>query len=132
MKRGGIRLKEATSAHNLRGLSLIGDLYILMGMGLFAAGVFFLFASILSGVIFMGMGVLLVGIGHYLDDLEPWAWWGAFLMNFGSGGSIFYIISGSPLQIAISLVYYLANTSLIIAIFVYLLRPSVRELFFSE
>ena len=80
----------------------------------------------------MGMGILLLGIGHYLDDLNPWAWWGAFLGNFGSGGSMFYIISGSPLQVGISLVFNLIGATLTIAIFVYLLRPSVRELFFSE
>ena len=125
-------MKEATSAHNLRGLSLIGDLYILMGMGLFAAGVFFIVSSNLSGLVFVGMGILVAAIGYYLDDLEPWAWWGAILGNLGSGSSVFIIISGSPLAITISIVYYLLEVTLTIAIFVYLLRPSVRELFFNR
>jgi hypothetical protein len=125
-------MKEATSAHNLRGLSLIGDLYILMGMGLIAAGVFFLFSSNLIGLVFAGMGILLTAIGHYLDDLEPWAWWGAFLGNIGSGSSVVIIISGALLAITISIVYYLLEVTLTIAIFVYLLRPSVRKLFFNR
>lgn len=132
MYRGGITLKEATSAHNLRGLSLIGDLYILMGIGLIIAGGFLLFANFLGGLVFVGFGILLTAIGHYLDDLEPWAWWAAFLSNFGSGSSIFIIISGSPLAITLSIVYYVLGAALTIAIFVYLLRPSVRELFFEH
>jgi hypothetical protein len=132
MYRRGITLKEATSAHNLRGLSLIGDLYFLVGLGLFVAGVFFLSGSNLIGLIFAGMGIFLTAIGHYLDELEPWAWWGAFLGNLGSGGSVVYIITGSPLAITLSVVYYLLEAALTIAIFVYLLRPSVRELFFEH
>ena len=125
-------MKEATSTHNLRGLSLIGDLYILMGMGLIVAGAFSLITSNLIGLVFAGMGILLAAIGHYLDDLEPWAWWGAILGNIGLGSSVFIIISGSLLAITISIVYYLLEVTLTIAIFVYLLRPSVRELFFDR
>jgi hypothetical protein len=125
-------LKEATSAHNLRGLSLIGDLYFLMGMGLIIAGSFFLFTINLNGLVFVGLGIFLASIGHYLDDLEPWAWWGAFLGNLSSGSSVFIIISGSPLVLTLSLVFYLFEATLTIAIFVYLLQPSVRELFFNH
>ncbi|MGY5859624.1 MAG: hypothetical protein RTU63_09655 [Candidatus Thorarchaeota archaeon] len=125
-------MKEATASHNLRGLSLIGDLYILMGIGMIPGGVYFLLMMNLGGLVFLGMGLLLVSIGHYLDDLNPWAWWGAVLGNFGSGGTIAFTIAGSSLQIAISLFYYLAQAAFTIAIFVYLLRPSVRELFFPR
>ena len=125
-------MKAATSAHDLRGISYIGDLYILIGMGLIFAGILFLFTINLMGLLFIGWGLLVGSIGHYLDDLKPWAWWGAFLGNLGSGGSIFLIISGTPLEITISLIYYLGSAALTIAIFVYLLRPSVRELFFNH
>jgi hypothetical protein len=130
--RGGISLKEAISAHNLRGISLIGDLYILMGMGLIIAGGFLLVANFIGGFVFVGLGILLAAIGHYLDDLEPWAWWGAILGNLSSGSSVFIIISGSPLTIALSVVYYLLGAALTIAISIFLLRPSVRELFFKH
>ena len=103
-----------------------------MGMGMILGSIIFLFAMNLGWLVFLGMGILLVGIGHYLDDLNPWAWWGAFLGNFGSGGTISFAIADSSLQISISLLYYLAVASLTIAIFVYLLRPSVRELFFPR
>ena len=103
-----------------------------MGLGLFIAGVFFLFTPNLVGLVFVGLGILLAVIGHYLDDLEPWAWWGAFLSNLCSGSSIYIIISGSPLTITFSLVFYLLEAALTIAIFVYLLQPSVRELFFDH
>ncbi|MFW9844926.1 MAG: hypothetical protein ACFFEV_10145 [Candidatus Thorarchaeota archaeon] len=125
-------MREATSSHNLRGLSLICDLHFLFGLGLIVAGVFFLFGGNLVGLIFAGIGVLLTAIGHYLDELEPWAWWGALLGNLGLGGSVFYIISGTPLEIAISVVFYLLQALWGIAILVYLLRPSVRELFFNR
>lgn len=125
-------MKAATSSHDLKGISFIGDLYILMGMGLTFAGIILLFTINLMGLLFIGLGLFLGAIGHYLDDLKPWAWWGAFLGNLGSGGSIFHIISETPLELAISSVYYLGGVALTIGIFVYLLRPSVRELFFEK
>ena len=103
-----------------------------MGLGLFIAGVFFLFTLNLTGLVFVGVGILLAVIGHYLDDLEPWAWWGAFLSNLAQGSSIYIIISGSPLTITFSIVFYLLQAALTIAILVYLLRPSVKELFFKH
>jgi len=103
-----------------------------MGLGLSIVGIFFLFTPNLIGLVFVGLGILLAAIGHYLDDLEPWAWWAAFLGNLGSGSSIYIIISGSPLSITFSFVYYLFQAALTIAIFVYLLQPSVRELFFDH
>ena len=103
-----------------------------MGIGMILGSIFFLLSMNLGGLVFLGMGLLLASIGHYLDDLNPWAWWGAFLGNLGSGGLISLTIAGSLLQITISLFYYLAEASLTIAIFVYLLQPSVRELFFPR
>jgi len=125
-------MKADTSAHDLKGISFIGDLYILIGLGLIVAGIISLFTINLFGLLYIGLGLFVGAIGHYLDDLEPWAWWGAFLGNVGSVGSIFYIITGSTLEIAISSVYYLSEAALTIGIFIYLLRPSVRELFFSH
>ena len=125
-------MKAATSSHELRGISYIGDLYILMGMGLIFAGIIYLFTINLMGLLFIGFGLMLGAIGHYLDDLKPWAWWGAFLGSLGTGSSMFHIISATPLELAISSVYYLGGAALTIGIFVYLLRPSVRELFFEK
>ena len=125
-------MKAATSAHDLKGISFIGDLYVLIGIGLILTGILFLFILNLSGLLFIGLGLFVGAIGHYLDDLEPWAWWGAFLGNFGSAGGIIYVIAGSPLEITIRLVYFLSGAALTIAIFIYLLRPSVRDLFFQK
>ena len=125
-------MKAATSSHELRGISFIGDLYILMGMGLIFAGIIYIFTINLMGLLIIGFGLMLGAIGHYLDDLKPWAWWGAFLGNLGTGSSMFHIISATPLELAISSVYYLGGAALTIGIFVYLLRPSVRELFFEK
>ena len=123
-------MKEATSAHDLKGLSVIGDLYILMGLEVGIAGIFFLWSLNLIGLVFLGFGFFLAAIGYYLDDLRPWTWWGAFLGNLGAGGTIGFTIAGSPLVITVSLIYIVAQAALTFGICIYLLRPSVRSLFF--
>jgi len=123
-------VKEANSTHDLKGLSLIGDLYILMGLEVGIAGIFFLLFLNLIGLVFLGFGFFLAAIGYYLDELEPWAWWGAFLGNLGAGGTIGFTLVGSPLVIAVTLIYIIAQAALTFGICIYLLRPSVRSLFF--
>ncbi len=125
-------MRESTSFHDLRGLSLIGDLYILMGLGLVIGGMFFLWTLNIFGLIFLGLGIFLAAIGYYLDELKPWAWWGAFLGNLGSGGAVSLTIAGAPLQVAITVSYILLHAALTIGILIYLLRPSVRNLFFNS
>ena len=77
----GLKINEAMSSHTLRGLSLIGDLYILLGIGMILMSTIFLVSMNLYGLVFTGMGVFVIGIGYYLDDLRVWAWWGALLGN---------------------------------------------------
>jgi hypothetical protein len=124
-------MKEATSSHDLKGLRLIGDLYVLAGMGLILASILFTQSFILVVLFFMGMGIACVGIGHYLDDLRTWAWGGAIISNIILGSSMIYSISTSPFQIGVSLVYQIAYVVFTIGIIVYLLRPTVRNLFFK-
>ena len=123
-------MKEALAYHDLKGLSLIGDLYVLMGLGLIIGGIFSLWTLNLIGLIFISLGFFLAAIGYYLDELKPWAWWGAFLGNLTSGGVISLTIAGSPLVIAITMSFVLLQISITVGIFIYLLRPSVRNLFF--
>jgi hypothetical protein len=125
-----LRLKESTSAHDLKGLSLIGDLYILLGIVMILMSIFFLLSMNLYGLVFTGMGLFVIGIGHYLDDLKGWAWWGALLGNVGSISLLFSIIIAGPFQVTLTTVYYFVQACLQAAMFVYLLRPSVRGLFF--
>ena len=123
-------MKESTSAHDLKGLSLIGDLYILIGIGMIIMSIFFLLSMNLSGLVFTGMGLFVIGIGHYLDDLKVWAWWGALLGNVGFISLLFSIIVAGPFQVTITTVYYFVQACLQAAMFVYLLKPSIRSLFF--
>ncbi len=123
---------EATSSHDLKGLRLIGDLYVLIGMGLILASILFTQSFILVVLFFMSMGIACVGIGHYLDDLKPWAWGGAVITNIVLACSMIYTISTSSLQIGISMVYQIAYVIFSIGIVVYLLRPTVRNLFFGD
>ena len=123
-------MKESTSAHDLKGLSLIGDLYILIGIGMIIMSIFFLLSMNLYGLVFIGMGLFVISIGHYLDDLKVWAWWGALLGNVGFISLLFSIIVAGPFQVTITTVYYFVQACLQAAMFVYLLKPSIRSLFF--
>jgi len=123
-------LKESTSAHDLKGLSLIGDLYVLLGIVMILMSIFFLLSMNLYGLVFIGMGLFVISIGHYLDDLKVWAWWGALLGNVGFISLPFFIIVTGPFQVTITTVYYFVQACLQAAMFVYLLRPGVRGFFF--
>ncbi len=123
-------MKDAASLHDLRGLSVISDLYILMGLGFTIGGIFFLWTLNWIGLVFLGLGLFLAAIGNYLDELRPWAWWAAVLGNFSAGGSLSFVMIDSALQVTTTLFYILIEGSLTIGIFTYLLRPSVRERFF--
>lgn len=86
----------------------------------------------LYGLVFGGMGLFVISVGYYLDDLEVWAWWGALLGNVGSISLLFSIIVAGPFQVTITTIYYFVQACLQVAMFVYLLRPSVRSLFFAR
>jgi hypothetical protein len=123
-------MKEAMGSHNLRGLSLIGDLYILLGIGMVLMSTIFLVSMNLYGLVFTGMGVFVVSIGYYLDDLRVWAWWGALLSNVGFISFLLSIMFAGQFQVTPTIAYYSVQACLQAAMFVYLLRPSVRGLFF--
>jgi hypothetical protein len=125
-----LRLKESTSAHDLKGLSLIGDLYILLGIAMILMSISFLLSMNLSGLVFTGMGLFIIGIGHYLDDLKGWAWWGALLGNVGFISFLLSIMFAGQFQVTPTTAYYSVQACLQAAMFVYLLQPSVRGLFF--
>ena len=126
----GLKINEAMSSHTLRGLSLIGDLYILLGIGMILMSTIFLVSMNLYGLVFTGMGVFVIGIGYYLDDLRVWAWWGALLGNVGFISFLLSIMFAGQFQITPTTAYYSVQACLQAAMFVYLLRPSVRGLFF--
>ncbi len=123
-------MRESTSAHDFKGLRLIGDLYILIGIAMILMSIFFLLSMNLYGLVFTGMGLFVISIGHYLDDLKVWAWWGALLGNVGFISLLFSIIVAGPFQVTITTVYYFVQACLQAAMFVYLLKPSIRSLFF--
>ena len=125
-------MKDSTSAHDFKGLSLIGDLYILLGIAMILMSILFLLSMNLYGLVFGGMGLFVISVGYYLDDLEVWAWWGALLGNVGSISLLFSIIVAGPFQVTITTIYYFVQACLQVAMFVYLLRPSVRSLFFAR
>jgi peptidoglycan/LPS O-acetylase OafA/YrhL len=123
-------LKESTSAHDLKGLHLIADLYVLIGIVMIFMSLFLLLSMNLYGLLFTAMGIFVIGIGHYLDDLKVWAWWGALLGNVGCISLLFSIIVVGPFQDTTTTVYSFVQACLQAAMFVYLLKPSVRGLFF--
>ncbi len=123
-------MRESTSAHDFKGLRLIGDLYILIGIAMILMSIFFLLSMNLYGLVYTGMGLFVISIGLYLDDLKVWAWWGALLSNVGSITLLISVIVAGPFQVTITTVFNFVQACLQAAMFVYLLRPSIRGLFF--
>jgi hypothetical protein len=134
---GTMVLKENTSLHNLRSLSLISDLCILEGIYLLISGLVLLMYAVLFAIIPIGAGVVFIIMGHYLDDLNQFAWWTVIVTSFLSitgtaVGSLYY---GNILQFPVgltSLVNFVVNLVLGFLIVGYLLKSNVRALFFKE
>lgn len=128
--RDELRLKEAMSSHDLRGLSLIADFYMIGGTAIIGVGLLFLFTGIFAAIIAVGYGVLIVAVGYYLDDLHPAAWWFAIITNFAPLPLFlydFFVASNPTTGFAVIL-----NLALSILIVGYLVRPKVRNLFFEK
>ncbi len=102
-----------------RGVGILADLEILVGIAYIFLGVVFLFSFLISGVSVIALGLILIYMGWALARLEIWAWWGSLLLNgvICVGNIIF---AGEYLLIILS-----------IAIIVYLLTPGVRNRFFQ-
>ena len=121
---------EAMSSHDLRGLSLISDFYMISGAAVFGVSLLLLFTGSFVALILIGYGVIIIAVGHYLDDLHPAAWWFAVLSN--SVPLAFYLydfLVNYNLTIGIT---FILNLALAILIIGYLLRPKVRNHFFVE
>jgi hypothetical protein len=130
-------MREAMSAHDLRGLSLIADLCILEGVLVFITGVLVLVSGFLIATIPIITGVSLIAVGHYLNDLRKFAWWAIVIMNSLILanillGSIFTgIVIGLPFGLTNS-VTFIINVVLSTLVIGYLLKSNVRNLFFQE
>lgn len=123
-------LKEAMKSHNLRGLSLISDFYMICGTAVIGVSLLLLFTGALAAIISIGFGIVVVAVGHYLDDLHPAAWLFAVLTNIAPLAFFLYnfVITSNPTTgFAIIL-----NLALSIIIVGYLLKSNVRSLFFEK
>ena len=135
--REGLRMREAMSAHDLRGLSLIADLCMLEGVLVFGPGILLLVFGSLSAIIPIIAGVFLIAVGYYLNDLHKFAWWAIVIINslFLANsvlGSIFTgIVIGIPFGLinAITVIINIVLSTLVIG---YLMKGNVRSLFFEE
>lgn len=107
------------SSSGPRGVRILADLEILVGIAYIFLGVFLLFYFVIPGVSVIALGLILIYMGWALDKLEIWAWWGSLLLNgVICVGNI--ISAGEYLLIILS-----------IAIIIYLLTPGVRGRFFQ-
>jgi hypothetical protein len=124
-------LKAEMSSHNLRGLSIIADLYILAG-AVIAVSSFFLIAigSFYSLLLLIGAGVIMIAIGHYLDNLNRFSWWLVVISNFVSLAMTSY--SAIFIQMPIYDVSFFINVAVSVLCVGYLTRSNVRKLFFEK
>jgi hypothetical protein len=124
-------LKAETSSHDLRGLSIIADLYILAG-AVIAVSSFFLIAigSFYSLLLLIGAGVIMIAIGHYLDNLNRFSWWLVVISNFVSLAMTSY--SAIFIQMPIYDVSFFINVAVSVLCVGYLTRSNVRKLFFEK
>ncbi len=123
-------LKAETTLHNLRGLSLIADLYIIGGALMAGLSLFLIVFGSFYALILVAAGFILIAIGYYLDDLHRFSWWAVVLSNAISLVTTSY--SAIVLQIVIFDVIFVINTLLSALCLGYLLRASVRNLFFEN
>jgi hypothetical protein len=123
-------LKEATSSHNLRGLSLISDFYMIGGAAVIGVSLLLLFTGSFAAIIAIGFGLIVVAVGHYLYDLHPAAWWFAIITNIVPLAFFLYdfIVTNNP-TIGFTFIVNLALSILVVG---YLLKPKVRNHFFAD
>jgi hypothetical protein len=102
-----------------RGVGILADFEIIVGIAYIFLGVVFLFSFLISGVGVVALGLILIYMGWALAKLEIWAWWGSLLLNgvICVGNIIF---AGEYLLIILSMM-----------ITIYLLTPGVRSRFFQ-
>jgi len=107
------------SSNAPRGVRILADFEILVGIAYILLGIFLLFYLAISGVSVIALGLILAYMGWALDKLEIWAWWGSLLIN----AAIFIgniIFGGDCLYIILSTV-----------IIIYLLTHVIRSRFFQ-
>ena len=123
-------LKAEMSSHDLRGLSIIADLYILVGAVMAVTSFFLIPVGGFYSLLLIGAGVIMMAIGHYLDDLHRFSWWLVVISNFVSLAMTSY--SAIFLHTPIYDVSFFINVALSILCLGYLLRSNVRKLFFEK
>ena len=123
-------MKAEMSSHDLRGISIIADLYILVGAVMATASFFLIPVWGFYSLLLIGAGVIMMAIGHYLDDLHRFSWWLVVISNFVSLVTTSY--SAIFLQTPIYDVSFFINVVLSVLCLGYLLKPSVRNLFFAN
>jgi uncharacterized membrane protein (DUF2068 family) len=125
-----VALKEALSPHNLRGLSLIADFYIIGGAAVMGVSLLLLFTGYSVALVALGYGVIIIAVGHYLDDLHPAAWWFAVITNIVPLGFFLndFLVNNNPTMG----ITFIINLALAILVIGYLLRPKVRNHFFTD
>ena len=122
-------LKEAMQSHNLRGLSLISDLYMISGAAVIGVSLLLLFTGALIAIITVGFGIIVVAVGHYLDDLHPAAWWFAVITDAVPLPFLLYdFIVNNNLTTGFT---FIINLIIAILVIGYLLKSNVRSLFFG-
>lgn len=116
---GEIRLSKWYSSSSPRGVRVLADFEILIGVAYILLGTFLLYFLLLSGVSAIAFGLALIYMGWALDKLEIWAWRGSLLVN-GAICVSNIIFGGDYLSFILSF-----------AIIIYLLTPGVRSRFFQ-
>ncbi|MHA2143672.1 MAG: hypothetical protein ACXADC_14340 [Candidatus Thorarchaeota archaeon] len=108
-----------TSSKSPRGIEILADLEILVGIGSIVFGIFLILYIDISGVIALLGGGLLIAMGWALHKLEPWAWWGSLIVNV--------VLCVGHIAFAGNYLLFILSFSFI----VYLLTPGVRSRFFQ-
>jgi hypothetical protein len=123
-------MKEAMRSHNLRGLSLIADLYLLGGALMIGSSLFLVVLGSILVLIPIGAGVIMIAIGHYLDDLHKFSWWAVIISNFCT----LAITSTSVIFFHASIydIAFVINVVLSFTCVAYLMKRDVRNLFFQK
>ncbi|MHA2057997.1 MAG: hypothetical protein ACW979_10240 [Candidatus Thorarchaeota archaeon] len=118
------------SSHDLRGLSLIADFYMIGGAAVIGVSLLLLFTGYFVALIAIGFGIIIITVGHYLDDLHPASWWFAIITNMVPLPFLLYnfVVYNNP-TIGIT---FIINLALAILVMGYLLRPKVRNHFFMS
>jgi uncharacterized integral membrane protein len=121
-------LKAETSSHDLRGLSIIADLYILGGVAVAGSGLLFFILGSVYAVMPIGFGVIMIAIGYYLDDLHRLSWWAVVISNLVA--LVLTSYSAIFLHTVAYDITFIINVALSVLCIGYLMRSNVRKLFF--